>query len=116
MFVFWGIVIAIGLFSRAYVALSRIIAFKPQGWKTVPQEEIGEDGSSISDSSQRRRPRLSTWLKRYVTLPATFGYRSSQPFGWYTVPPRIQSLTILAFVVMNIVFCTQGYRVFPGNL
>lgn len=122
MFVFWGIVVAIGLLGRAVVAAShlRITSFShTQDWKAAPREEVGEDGSPISrNDGTRRRPlfRPFTWLKRYVTLPATFGYRSSQPFGWYTVPPRVQSVTILAFVIMNVVFCVHGYFVFPGNL
>ncbi|RYO80066.1 hypothetical protein DL766_008320 [Monosporascus sp. MC13-8B] len=75
----------------------------------------GED-SAPAASDARSQSRLSIWLRRHVTLPATFGYRNAQPFGWYTVPPRIQTITILAFTIMNIVFCAHGYRVFPGNL
>jgi predicted ferric reductase len=55
-------------------------------------------------------------MQRHVTIPAMFGYRASQPFGWYTVPPRLQSLTIFSFVIMNIFLCAHGYRVFQDNL
>jgi hypothetical protein len=55
-------------------------------------------------------------LKRYVVIPATFGYRCSQKLGWCTIPPRIQSLAIFAFVLLNVIFCCTNYRVFEGNL
>lgn len=116
LFVFWAVVVAIGLLNRVIGALGGVIKGHRQGWTRVPLEEVGEDGYPIDHDPETKQIRSSTWWKRYVALPATFGYRSSQPFGWYTVPPRIQSLTIFAFVVVNIVFCAQGYRVFPGNL
>lgn len=55
-------------------------------------------------------------LKRYILVPATFGYRCLQNVGWCTIPPRIQSLTIFAFVVLNIVLCCISYPVFAANL
>ncbi len=116
MFLFWGIVIAIGLLNRAVMTLRRIIVSDDRDWKSAPNEGLGEDGPPDDRNTRPRRTRFPTWLKRHVTLPATFGHRSSQPFGWYTVPPRIQSITIAAFVIMNVVFCVHGYHVFPGNL
>ncbi|RYP05445.1 hypothetical protein DL764_003794 [Monosporascus ibericus] len=115
MFIFWGVVIAIGLLNRAVMVLGHVTAKKTRGWESIPLEEPGGD-SIPAASDARSQSRLSIWLKRHVTLPATFGYRNAEPFGWYTVPPRIQSITILAFAIMNIVFCVHGYRVFPGNL
>ncbi|RYP72046.1 hypothetical protein DL769_004533 [Monosporascus sp. CRB-8-3] len=115
MFIFWGVVIAIGLLNRAVVVLVHATAPNPRGWQSISLGEPGED-SVPAASHARSQSRLSVWLKRHVTLPATFGYRNAQPFGWYTVPPRIQSVTILAFTIMNLVFCVHGYRVFPGNL
>ncbi|RYP74410.1 hypothetical protein DL771_003077 [Monosporascus sp. 5C6A] len=115
MFIFWGVVIAIGLLNRAVIVLGHAMAKKPRGWQSIPLGEPGED-SIPAASDARSQSRLSVWLKRHVTLPATFGYQNAEPFGWYTAPPRIQTITILAFAVMNIFFCIHGYRVFPGNL
>ncbi|RYO96839.1 hypothetical protein DL765_011412 [Monosporascus sp. GIB2] len=115
MFIFWGVVIGIGLLNRAVIVLSRAMAKTPGGWQSIYLGEPGEDRVPAA-SDARSQSRLSIWIRRHVTLPATFGYRNAQPFGWYTVPPRIQTITILAFTIMNIVFCVHGYRVFPGNL
>jgi predicted ferric reductase len=56
------------------------------------------------------------WVKRYITIPATFGNLCSRPYGWCTVPPRIQSLTILLFIALNVVLCTCSYQLTDGNL
>ncbi|KAI1078820.1 ferric reductase like transmembrane component [Whalleya microplaca] len=115
MFFFWGVVVAIGLLNRVVIVFSHILTGKRRDWKSIPLSEPGGDRGSDDDGS-RGLSFFTRWIRRYVTVPATFGYRTAQPFGWYTVPPRIQSLTIFAFVVMNIVFCVHGYHVFPGNL
>lgn len=78
-------------------------------------ESYGQkQGYARTGHSLARRPRV--WLQRYLTTPATFGQRCSQDFGWYTVPPRVQTVTLFIFVVMNIVACVHGYRIFTGNM
>ncbi|OHW96890.1 ferric reductase like transmembrane component [Colletotrichum incanum] len=97
--VFWFIVIAIGLGSRLVSAIGNLQKREHDPRKTP---------------SIYHAPAL--WLKRYITVPATFGYRCSQNLGWCTIPPRIQSLTIFAFIVVNTFFCIHGYIVFPGHM
>jgi hypothetical protein len=56
-------------------------------------------------------------VKRTIGLPATFGVRHAQSYGiWATVPPRIESITIALFVLLNIVLSVIGYTFFPGNM
>jgi hypothetical protein len=58
-----------------------------------------------------------TWLKGHVLVPATFGHRMAQSFGqWCTVPPRVQSLTVAAFIAVNVVFSVHGYRFVDDNI
>lgn len=73
-----------------------------------------KQGYAQASHSLTRRPRV--WLQRYLSTPATFGRRCSQDFGWYTVPPRVQSVTLLIFVILNIVSCIHGYHVFTDNM
>ncbi|KAG5659504.1 hypothetical protein KAF25_002063 [Fusarium avenaceum] len=55
------------------------------------------------------------WLKRNVLMPATLGRRCVQDFGgWGTLPPRIQTLTLVAFVLLNVACTLHGYRIFEG--
>ncbi|KAK2042671.1 ferric reductase like transmembrane component [Colletotrichum somersetense] len=97
--VFWFIVIAIGLGSRLVSAIGHL----------QKREYDPRKSPSISHAS-------ALWLKRYITVPATFGYRCSQNLGWCTIPPRIQSLTILAFIVLNVFYCIHGYKIFRGHM
>jgi predicted ferric reductase len=55
-------------------------------------------------------------LRRHIIIPATFGYRCSQNIRWCTIPPRIQSITIASFVLLNIVLCSISYDVFSDNI
>ena len=115
MFVFWILVGTIGVSTRIVASLGRKPAIERSGWQQITlREPVREDQTAFKCLNWIRTP--SVWLGRHITLPATFGYRASQNFGWYTVPPRIQTLTILAFTVINIVLCVHGYRVFRGNL
>lgn len=115
MFVFWGVVVVIGLVNRMIVALGYRSTARRHERQSVPLCGL-ENISPVMSKRRTHSSRPYVWLKRFVTVPATFGYRNAQPFGWYTVPPRIQSLTILSFIVVNIVFCAHGYHVFPDNL
>ncbi|KAH7020980.1 ferric reductase like transmembrane component-domain-containing protein [Microdochium trichocladiopsis] len=114
LFVFWTAVIAIGLSYRFLGRWDRHKSTKRNGWIPLDDSEDEELGSSFKSSSRTSLPHQ--WIKRYITIPATFGQKSSQSFGWYTVPPRVQTLTLATFVVMNIAFCCHGYWVFPGNM
>lgn len=102
--------ISIGLGSRL---VSLIQGLRRKEWQRLPTSPDGFN-------SPRTRPGISSWLqalfKRYIAIPAAFNNRCSQPFGWCTIPTRIQSLTIFAFVVLNIVLCSISYRLTDGNL
>jgi hypothetical protein len=115
MLVFWGLVVAIGLLNRIWFHFMQKMKYRTEVSESA-RSGASEDGDALIPSRSRRISRLGGWLKAHVFLPATFGYRKAQPFDWYTVPPRIQSLTILLFILMNIVFTVHGYHVFPENL
>ncbi|KAF2139154.1 uncharacterized protein K452DRAFT_328466 [Aplosporella prunicola CBS 121167] len=114
MYYFWASVVAIGMLFRLSALFKGIR--KQGGWKLIPDSE---DGSS-EDFPRKVKPGIlslpGTYLKRYITTPATFGYRCSQNIGWCTLPPRIQSLTVVVFIIINIVLCSVDYYAFPGNL
>jgi hypothetical protein len=57
------------------------------------------------------------WVKRTISTPASFGRRCAQDYGgWATVPPRLQSLTILLFIILNVGCSIHGYRIFEGHM
>ncbi|KAF2819445.1 ferric-chelate reductase [Ophiobolus disseminans] len=110
MYYFWMAVIIVGISTRLVTLITNT--------------EHGKRYHPISDSESTVRATRSrsiigfpkAWMKRFVTIPATFGDRCSQPYGWCTIPPRIQSLTILLFVVLNVLLCTCSYQLTDGNL
>lgn len=56
------------------------------------------------------------WIRKCLLLPATFGQHCQDPVGWGTIPPRWESLLLVLYLIMNIVFMFPGYDLFPGNL
>ncbi|KAG5371978.1 Ferric/cupric reductase transmembrane component 2 [Yarrowia sp. C11] len=52
-------------------------------------------------------------FRKYVSLPALFGYKHSQPMGWDPLkmasPTRIQSLVVLGYLIMAFVLCFPSY-------
>ncbi|KEY73918.1 hypothetical protein S7711_07761 [Stachybotrys chartarum IBT 7711] len=93
MMMFWAVVVAIGMGNRLILALS----------------------SRQTHTSEKAPGKISTWLRRRVLLPAAFGHRRAQSIWWCTVPLRVQTLTILVFLIMNVFFCVHGFKLFPGN-
>ncbi|KAK9424978.1 putative FAD-binding FR-type domain-containing protein [Seiridium unicorne] len=114
MFVFWGIVVAIGLLNRVLLSLRYKTSRRTERSEYAPLRVSEYDGPPPFRTS--RLGSLGIWLKARLIVPAAFGYRKAQPFGWYTVPPRIESLTILSFIILNIVFTVHGYHIFSDNL
>lgn len=110
MYYFWIIIVALGAATRVALFMSRT-KFRDQYHELI-------SSPSLRPSITRRRifqfPRA--WLKSYLLIPATFDERCSQPYGWCTIPPRIQSLTISLFVVFNLVLCLCSYHLTDGNL
>jgi hypothetical protein len=102
MFGFWAIVLSIAFTSRAYGLTGRLL-----------QRRLARYSNS---SRHRFLPKLQLWVKYWLTTPALGAHRTAEPIGWCTVPPRLESLTIAAFVVINIVLCCVSYQLLDGNL
>ncbi|KAF2852580.1 ferric-chelate reductase-like protein [Plenodomus tracheiphilus IPT5] len=109
MYYFWMIVVSLGISNRLLSLIGNIRR------KQNHQLHLSEAQRTYRKASSfLRLPKV--WLKRYITTPAAFGDRCSRPLGWCTIPPRLQSLTIFAFVVFNIILCSCSYRLTEGNL
>lgn len=97
MVVFWAAVVAVGAANRLVLATSRFLC-RYRLYKSSHGFEA------------------SMWLKRHVTVPATFGYSAATEVWCGTIPLRIQTLTLVAFAVMNILCSIYGYKITPVNL
>jgi hypothetical protein len=112
MYYFWAIVICTGTCIRLLALIRNI---RQQGWLHVPGDTFNREHHHLINHHELFG-RLHVFLKRYIIIPATFTYHCSQNVGWCTIPPRIQSLTILTFVLLNIILCSISYRIFSENL
>lgn len=110
MYHFWILVVLFGVMSRLLSLLGNL--------KHQRRQHASSDDHLLHGTSTPYRPfiRSPAWIKRYLTVPATFGNRCSTPYGWCTIPPRIQSATILIFVIINFLLCTCSYQLTDGNL
>ncbi|KAJ8115976.1 hypothetical protein OPT61_g2510 [Boeremia exigua] len=108
MYYFWIIIISFGVGTR----LLQLIA----NTRSPEYEAIANDESAGPKPQRGLLSIPHSMLKRYITVPAAFGDRCSRPLGWCTIPPRAQTLTITAFVVLNVVLCCANYRLTDGNI
>lgn len=97
MNIFWVAVVAVGVSYRLFLIASGLCG-RQASWPT-------------------RGPAVSTkkWVQRNITIPAAFGYRCAQDVWWGTIPPRVESITILLFFLLNVVLSIWGYRITKVN-
>ncbi|KAL6409244.1 hypothetical protein AUP68_05616 [Ilyonectria robusta] len=99
MIAFWVAVVAIGFANHAISAVSNSNAV-----------------SRLPFKPPRQLSHWYSWLVNIISVPATLGTRCAQKVGWGTVPPMIQTITMLIFLVVNVVLSVIGYRIVPVNL
>lgn len=91
---FWLVVVGVGMVNHALIYI-----------ETKKQRPLGANSS--------------LWLsfKRHLNTPAMAGERCAQDIGgWGLVPRRVQSLTLILFLALNIFCCVHGYRIIPRSL
>ena len=105
---FWGIVLLAGILNRLFAAVVH--------WRI---RRTHQDSEADLNRRQLAKPRFSgarRLIQRHITLPAIFGYRHQQPLGWCTIPTRIQSLLVFAYVFLNLILCSVTYRADENNI
>lgn len=96
MYGFWGLVALIGVANRCVESL------------TMRRHTAG----TYRDNSNG----LRLWIRKRLLLPATFGKHCQDPIGWCTIPPRLESILLTLYLVINFIFMFPGYDLFEGNL
>lgn len=88
---FWGLVILVGIIYRLAEHNNRPSAQRQPGWWL--------------------------WVRRTFILPATFRKHQAEGIAsTLTIPPRLESLILTLFVIMNIIVCFPAYDLFLGNI
>jgi hypothetical protein len=108
MYWYWATIIAIGILNRLLPCITNIARarYKPDMEQNLPSSHTVK-ASHIDN--------VIFFIQRHFILPETFGSYNSRSL-LFTIPHRIQSLTILAFIIINVVLCAVNYRLFTGNL
>jgi len=96
MYGFWALAIVIGLIHRCT--------------KVLNARRHAKSHYRAATSS------LRLWVKRRLLTPATFSRHCQDPIGWYTIPPRLETVLLIAYLIVNFVFLFPGYDLFEGNL
>lgn len=56
------------------------------------------------------------WIRKTLILPATFVKHQAEAVAWtYTIPPRLESIILFLYFIMNFIMCFPAYNVFIGN-
>ena len=104
---FWGVVLLLGILNRLFYIFAR--------WKW-PISEYRVRHQQAPTGTRRLLTKNHTIFRRFITVPAFAGYRHQQPLGLCTIPTRLQSLTIFAFVVYNLLVCAIGYKAYLPDI
>ncbi|KAI5362355.1 putative ferric reductase transmembrane component-like domain-containing protein [Septoria linicola] len=87
---FWALVLAVGAGHRT-MALSREISSRPSS-------------------------SLWLWMRRKLILPVTYGKKQAEAVAdIYTIPPRLESILLAIYIILNLIMCLPGYDLFDGN-
>jgi hypothetical protein len=93
------------------------MTFRFLNWATYKISlRTGKDTESQSKKSRSILSKATALYRRHLGLPATFGYSHQQAKGWFTVPTRIQALTVWLWICLNVVACGQHYIAIDNNL
>jgi hypothetical protein len=108
---FWGLVLLVGILRRSF---GYIFANCDQ------LSEIVDPESRLTNrptgTNRKIINRCNAFLRKYIFLPAMFGFRHQESFGWYTVPTRGEGMVVSVFVALNIIFLSVSYTAFTGDL
>ena len=106
MFIFWGIIIGLGV---GFNILCFLLARELTQHQYHPEGPAGSYPPSFLGRSL-------TQIRAHLLLPATFR-KSCAVAHWYgTIPPRIETLIITIFVIINVVLCAVRYEAFDRNV
>lgn len=83
MYLLLGIMLVIGTGNRLFAALSKHV--------NRGDPEDMHLGAPVRDTLISK---VYTWYLRRIAVPATFGYRHMQPWGWLSIPTRIQAILV----------------------
>lgn len=80
-----------------------------------PRPQNEQPSSEPDNGNKGLFGRVKRMLKFDLLLSPTFTYRHHQRWGWFTVPTRLQSLTILSYVILHIILSAVHYPIYDES-
>lgn len=105
MFIFWGVVLAIGVCINA-------LSWMRSG--STSANDVSPEGPTTKNSNAINKVR--NLLRSRLLLPATFGSKCAVPIAQATIPPRAEFIVISIYIIINVVLCAVSYTTFERNL
>jgi hypothetical protein len=102
---YWGLVLLVGIACRAVDLLTH--------HRNSPVFNAKQIDNDYSPSHSAR---TWLWIRRCLILPPTFRQACQEPIRWCTIPPRLETILLTTYIILNIVYCFPGYDLFLPNL
>ncbi|KAG5915508.1 hypothetical protein E4U42_008015 [Claviceps africana] len=99
---FWAIVILLGAASRVWSCK------RPGTRRDEPSRPPGQNPQGV----------LGRLVKRWkfdIQLAPTFSHRHHEPWGWLSIPLRLQSLVIVSYMILHVAICATHYPILEEN-
>ncbi|KAG6001480.1 hypothetical protein E4U21_004288 [Claviceps maximensis] len=95
---FWAVILFLGTASRiwSYKRLS-----------SLSDETVDTSGQNLRGTFNR----LAKRWKLDMQLAPTFTHRHHEPWGWLTIPLRLQSVVIASYIILHVVVCAVHYPI-----
>ncbi|WVF72580.1 hypothetical protein IAT40_007397 [Kwoniella sp. CBS 6097] len=111
----WAVYILLGT-AILIGTLNRLFSIYVHRHLRSGSSTVLESGTSPASTRTGAWSTVYTLYKKHFATPALFGYRHAQPWGWLSIPTRIQGFFIFAYVAINVVFMCSNYTIFEDNL
>ncbi|KAG5981225.1 hypothetical protein E4U55_003184 [Claviceps digitariae] len=99
---FWAIILLLGTATRIWS-------------HTRPMTRLDEPSRPSGQNPQGTLNRLAKHWKYDIQLAPTFSHRHHEPWGWLTVPLRLQSMVIASYIILHVVVCAVHYPIVEGD-
>ncbi|KAG6011683.1 hypothetical protein E4U43_008183 [Claviceps pusilla] len=99
---FWAVILLLGTASRVWSC-------------TRPRTRPDKTARTAEQKSQGTLSYLAKRLKFDIQLAPTFSHRHHEPWGWLTVPLRLQSIVIASYIILHIAVCAVHYPILEEN-
>ncbi|WVQ99803.1 hypothetical protein IAU59_006945 [Kwoniella sp. CBS 9459] len=114
VYILLGLAILVGTLNRLFSLY--VHRYLRSSSPTSGSSKALESGASSTPSKTGMWSTAYTLYKKHFATPALFGYRHAQPWGWLSIPTRIQGFFIFAYVAINVVWMCSNYTIFEDNL